>query len=90
MASRYGHLDVLVNNAGINYETSETAENADIDGTVVETISTNLLGAWRVCQAFLPLLRKSKAARIVNGHQSLDRGSTWALVRLHIKSPRLP
>jgi len=63
---RYGRLDVLINNAGINYDTWETAENADIDSTVVETIGTNLLGPWRVCQAFLPLLRKSKAARIVN------------------------
>ncbi len=66
VATRYGHLDVLVNNAGINYDTWETAANADIDGTVAETIRTNLLGPWRVCQAFLPLLRKSKAARIVN------------------------
>ena len=32
----------------------------------METITTNLLGPWRVCQAFLPLLRKSPAARIVN------------------------
>ena len=63
---RYGRLDLLINNAGINYDTWETAENADIDGTVVETITTNLLGPWRVCQAFLPLLRKSRAARIVN------------------------
>jgi NAD(P)-dependent dehydrogenase (short-subunit alcohol dehydrogenase family) len=66
VARRYGYLDVLVNNAGINYDTWETAENAEIDGTVVETIRTNLLGSWRACQAFLPLLRKSKAARIVN------------------------
>ena len=66
VASRYGYLDVLVNNAGINYDTWETAENAEIDDTVVETITTNLLGSWRACQAFLPLLRKSKAARIVN------------------------
>jgi NAD(P)-dependent dehydrogenase (short-subunit alcohol dehydrogenase family) len=66
VASRYGHLDVLVNNAGINYDTWETVENADINGTVMETITTNLLGPWRVCQAFLPLLRKSRAARIVN------------------------
>ncbi|HJT16648.1 MAG TPA: SDR family oxidoreductase [Thermoanaerobaculia bacterium] len=65
-AKRYDHLDVLVNNAGINYDTWENVENADIDGTVTETIATNLLGAWRVCQAFLPLLRKSRAARIVN------------------------
>src|SRR5690348_2357754 len=32
----------------------------------MDTITTNLLGPWRVCQAFLPLLRKSRAARIVN------------------------
>ena len=57
VASRYGYLDVLINNAGINYDTWETVENADIDGTVIETITTNLLGPWRVCQAFLPLLR---------------------------------
>jgi NAD(P)-dependent dehydrogenase (short-subunit alcohol dehydrogenase family) len=66
VASRYGYLDVLINNAGINYDTWETAENADIDGTVQETIRTNLLGPWRVSKAFLPLLRKSRAARIVN------------------------
>jgi NAD(P)-dependent dehydrogenase (short-subunit alcohol dehydrogenase family) len=66
VASRYGYLDVLVNNAGINYDTWETAENADIDDTVRETIRTNLLGPWRICKAFLPLLRKSRAARIVN------------------------
>ena len=66
VASRYGHLDVLVNNAGINYDTWEKAANADIDGTVMDTITTNLLGPWRMCQAFLPLLRKSRAPRIVN------------------------
>lgn len=66
VSKRHDHLDVLVNNAGINYDTWETAESAEIDGTVTETIRTNLLGPWRVCQVFLPLLRKSTAARIVN------------------------
>jgi NAD(P)-dependent dehydrogenase (short-subunit alcohol dehydrogenase family) len=66
VAARHGHLDVLINNAGINYDTWETVANADIDGTVMETITTNLLGPWRICQAFLPLLQKSQAARIVN------------------------
>ena len=66
VANRHAYLDVLVNNAGINYDTWETVEKADIDGTVMETITTNLLGPWRICQAFLPLLRKSRAGRIVN------------------------
>lgn len=66
VAKQYERLDVLTNNAGINYDTWETVANADINGTVMETITTNLLGPWRVCQAFLPLLRKSRAGRIVN------------------------
>ncbi|HEU4872565.1 MAG TPA: SDR family oxidoreductase [Pyrinomonadaceae bacterium] len=66
VAKQYERLDVLINNAGINYDTWETVANADINGTVMETITTNLLGPWRVCQAFLPLLRKSRAGRIVN------------------------
>jgi NAD(P)-dependent dehydrogenase (short-subunit alcohol dehydrogenase family) len=66
VACRYGCLDVLVNNAAINYDTWETVENADISPTVMDAIATNLLGPWRMCQAFLPLLRKSRAARIVN------------------------
>ena len=66
VATRYGYLDILINNAGINYDTWETVENADISGTGMETITTNLVGPWRVCQAFLKLLRKSKAGRIVN------------------------
>jgi len=37
VASRYGCLDVLVNNAGINYDTWQTVENANINGTVTET-----------------------------------------------------
>ena len=66
LSNRHGHLDVLINNPAINYDTWESVENADVDRTVTETITTNLVGPWRVCQAFLPLLRKSRAARIVN------------------------
>jgi NAD(P)-dependent dehydrogenase (short-subunit alcohol dehydrogenase family) len=66
VASRYSCLDVLINNAAVHYDTWETVESAAIDGTVTEAIRTNLLGPWRMCQAFLPLLRKSRAGRIVN------------------------
>jgi NAD(P)-dependent dehydrogenase (short-subunit alcohol dehydrogenase family) len=62
---RFGRLDVLVNNAAILYDEWQRAENANLE-TVREAFETNTLGAWRICQAAVPLLRKSKHARIVN------------------------
>jgi NAD(P)-dependent dehydrogenase (short-subunit alcohol dehydrogenase family) len=87
---RYGCLEVLVNNAGINYDTWERVENADISGTVMETITNNLLGPWLVCQAFLPLLKKVEPAELLTFRQNQDRSRTWVPVRLHIRSRRLP
>jgi NAD(P)-dependent dehydrogenase (short-subunit alcohol dehydrogenase family) len=64
-AAGLDHLDVLVNNAAILYDTWQRGVDADLD-QVREALETNLLGAWRVTQAVLPLLRASPAARIVN------------------------
>ena len=65
VAERYGRLDVLVNNAAIDYDTWQNAATADL--TVVrEAAETNLYGPWQVTQGLLPLLRNSRHARIVN------------------------
>ena len=64
-AAGLDRLDVLVNNAAILYDTWQRGVDADLD-QVREAFETNLLGAWRVTQAVLPLLRASPAARIVN------------------------
>jgi NAD(P)-dependent dehydrogenase (short-subunit alcohol dehydrogenase family) len=61
----YGRLDVLVNNAAIHYDTWQRASSADL-GVVREALDTNLLGAWQVTLAMLPLLRRSAHPRIVN------------------------
>lgn len=61
----YGRLDILVNNAGILYDTWQQPSTADLD-TVQEAISTNTLGPWWMCKAFVPLLRRSQQGRIVN------------------------
>jgi NAD(P)-dependent dehydrogenase (short-subunit alcohol dehydrogenase family) len=44
---------------------SETASGADLENSRA-VLDTNLFGTWRVCQAFLPLIRQSEHGRIVN------------------------
>jgi NAD(P)-dependent dehydrogenase (short-subunit alcohol dehydrogenase family) len=58
-------LDVLVNNAAINYDTWQDVLTADLS-QVAATFDTNTLGAWRTTLAFLPLLRRSDHPRVVN------------------------
>ncbi|MGD1898142.1 MAG: SDR family oxidoreductase [Phormidesmis sp.] len=61
----YGRLDVLVNNAGILYDTWQTAVEADLS-EVRAAFETNTLGAWQAVKGLLPLLRHSHHGRIVN------------------------
>ncbi len=64
-AQELEHLDVLVNNAAILYDTWANAVDTDL-AEVHEALETNLFGAWRMTQAFLPHLRRSAHGRIVN------------------------
>ncbi len=61
----FGRLDVLVNNAAIHYDTWQRPASADLR-IVDEAWATNVVGAWRAVQVFLPLLRASGHGRIVN------------------------
>jgi NAD(P)-dependent dehydrogenase (short-subunit alcohol dehydrogenase family) len=62
----FGRLDILVNNAAILIDKDNvTASNADLE-TVKATLETNLIGAWRMCKAFIPLMKKNGFGRIVN------------------------
>ena len=60
----YGHLDILINNAGI----SDKADGPPsiVDPTAVRRVlEVNFFGVLAVTQAMLPLLRNSPSARIV-------------------------
>jgi NAD(P)-dependent dehydrogenase (short-subunit alcohol dehydrogenase family) len=68
---REGHLDVLVNNAGVS-------TTADVTGPVaLQVFDTNAIGIIRVTQAALPLLQKSDNPVVVNVSSAL--GSFWAV-----------
>jgi len=65
----YGKLHVLVNNAGVLLDGEDDspldALHAKVD-TIKQTLDTNTYGAFRMIQAFAPLLKASGEGRVVN------------------------
>jgi NAD(P)-dependent dehydrogenase (short-subunit alcohol dehydrogenase family) len=70
----HGHLDVLVNNAGIVNDTATGIETS-ID-SVDKTMQTNFIGPLRLLQKSVPLLEKSGAGRVVNVSSTLGSHQT--------------
>ena len=65
VSSKFKRLDILVNNAGILIDDSDRPSETTPE-TVRKTLETNLVGPWRLCQAFLPLMQRNRYGRIVN------------------------
>lgn len=64
--NQHGHLDALVNNAAVNLDPLGGNDPAVPTALYRQTFETNLFGLIETTNAFLPLLLKSPAARIVN------------------------
>jgi NAD(P)-dependent dehydrogenase (short-subunit alcohol dehydrogenase family) len=61
IGEKFGKLDVLVNNAGVmKGDKHPTVEQ------LRETFEANVIGPYALTQSLLPLLKKSKAGRVVN------------------------
>lgn len=69
ISNKYGKLDILINNAGIQIESDSWGiNNADSISEKVlrQTFDTNFFNVVKLTNALLPLIRKSEAGRIVN------------------------
>ena len=76
--AQYGHLNVLVNNAGILLDDATGLMELTVD-LLRRTLETNAIGPLLLVQAFAPLM--GKGSRIVNVSSAggqLSRPSTWS------------
>lgn len=65
LAQKIDALDILINNAGIAGEMPQDLISGTIDN-LRRIFDTNFFGTIQTTQTFLPLLRKSEAAAIIN------------------------
>lgn len=76
LGSSYGRVDVLVNNAAIAPDFARSFAEDELEDEVKavrDTLETNVVGAYRVTRALMPLLAKSAAPRIVNVSSNMGR-----------------
>jgi len=81
--SRFGRLDVLVNNAG--YGVRGRVEDTPLE-SYRRLMEVNYIGTVAGCQAALPVMRRQKSGVIVNissivGHRALPTGAAYAATK---------
>lgn len=88
VAAHEGHIDVLVNNAGMAGPWKDAGEHTGADAVAV--LDTNVAGVVRVTHAFLPLLRAGTDPVVVNvtsGLGSFERTHDTSRVEGSVVTP---
>jgi NAD(P)-dependent dehydrogenase (short-subunit alcohol dehydrogenase family) len=72
ITKQFGKIDVLINNAGVNYEFPSGTRPSMLSVDVLKnTFEANFFGAFAIIHHFLPLLKQAGAARIINVSSTL-------------------
>jgi len=79
--ARFGTLHALVNNAGVYLDHGESVLAVPIE-TFQQTLDTNLTGALRLSQAFIPAMLRQNYGRLVNVSSGMGE-----LASVHSSSP---
>jgi len=67
LADKFGKLDILINNAGVNASTGFKNVTSQVeDEELLRVFNTNLFAVVALTRELLPLVKKSPAGRIVN------------------------
>jgi NAD(P)-dependent dehydrogenase (short-subunit alcohol dehydrogenase family) len=65
VCSDLGHLDILINNAGVYLDQHQPALSISPD-LILQAVQTDVCGTLALCQAVIPLMREQQYGRIVN------------------------
>lgn len=92
LEKQYGRVDVLVNNAGTFFESSETRGSRSSSAletpreVLIKSFNTNTAGALLLAAALVPLMKKNNYGRVVNVSSGMgaltDMNGQWPGYRL--------
>lgn len=82
-------VDALINSAGLALGKEDLVDSEESDITTM--LNTNVTGIFRMCKAFIPLLKQNKFSQIINigsiaGHEAYPKGAGYCASKFAVKA----